>query len=80
MKGSREGNMKDSAGKFTEGTYHCEPEESQIDVFDVRRFHNLQYNSQGQWPEGIALPNMRKGRQLLFAVGENFMSKCSQQL
>ena len=41
MKGSREGNMKDLAGKFTEGTYHCEPEESQVDVFDVRRFHNL---------------------------------------
>ena len=41
MKGSREGNMKDSAGKYTEGAYHCEPEESQVDVFDVRRFHNL---------------------------------------
>ena len=55
MKGSREGNMKDSAGKFTEGAYHCEPEESQVDVFDVRRFHNLQHNSQGQWPEGSAV-------------------------
>ena len=52
MKGSREGNMKDLAGKFTEGTYHCEPKESQVDVFDVRRFHNLQHNSQNRWPEG----------------------------
>ena len=72
MKGSREGNMKDSAGKFTEGSYHCEPEESQVDVFDVRRFHNLQYKSQGQWPEGSALPNMRKGRKLLFYVGGKY--------
>ena len=82
MKGSREGNMKDLAGKFTEGTYHCEPKESQVDVFDVRRFHNLQHNSQGRRPEEIALPNMRKGRQLLCYVGENItiMIICSQQL
>ena len=74
MKGSREGNMKDLAGKFTEGTYHCEPKESQVDVFDVRRFHNLQHNSQNRWPEGSALPNMRKGRQLLFYVGKISLS------